>query len=185
MKLYTSSAFTMGPQSSVAGACARNGLIELANVPVHAVQLVGENLLLAAQPNDHRSAYGSVVYVVSACGRRALAVISRTVCFKAAVSKEATSAILLQDIADGIEFAKANLNQSIFNLDGAVEAARSWIRVNRSTLATSSQGSVVLLGSGRTQALCRRSEMIPTTSGKFSPLINVPQPKLVGLQFAA
>ena len=161
MKLYSTSALAINFNSTIGSACHRNGLIQITRPSLPSIHLAGENLLLPSSATDHRTAYASIAYVVSACGRKALPVISRTVWSTATVSPEGMTPSVLEDLAEGIEFAKANIADSVFTIDGAIEAARRWIREHRATMAASDKGSIVLLGSGRVQALSRATTTQP------------------------
>lgn len=187
MKVYTPSVVRFAPQSLVSSSCARLGLAEVQpSFVLPGILLRGENMLLPSRAGDSRQRYGSVLYLVSACGRKALPVVSRGAWSQALLPQAAGGHALWADLAAGVQFAAAHLAESLLTLDGAAEAARQWLKLQGAALPVGgAQGCVVLLGHGRSAALAAAQPQLPAGgSTRPQPCTRV-QHLQSGLRFAA
>jgi len=186
MKVYTPSVVRFAPQSLVSAASARLGLAEIQRPVAPAVLLRGEDVLLPSRAGDSRQRYGCVLYVVSACGRKALPVLSRGAWSQALLPQVAEGHALWADLSSGIEFAIQHLAESALTLDGAVEAARQWLKSLGAALnGGTAQGCVVLLGHGRSSAHSAALPQPPAARVSRPQTITPVQHLLSGLRFAA
>jgi len=140
----------------------QQGLLELALTAAFggdtSLLLGGENiLLLAAGQPRHR--YGCCAYVVSADGRKALPVIGCRAWFQAPLPAQAHTHPVWDDLSAGLVEAVSRLGDAMFDLNGAIVAARSWLS-RRHSEVSSHTGSALLM-SRDSHVLCAAAPTSP------------------------
>ena len=120
--------------------------------------LAGENILLpaAGQP---RQRYACCAYVVSTDGRKALPVIGCRAWFHAPLPAQPHTHPVWDDLGGGLVEAANRLGDAMFDLNGAIVAARSWMS-RRHDESAARAGSALLLGHG-THVHCAALTMTP------------------------
>jgi len=118
----------------------------------------GENILLPAAGHP-RPRYACCACVVSADGRKALPVVGCRAWFHAPLPGHAPTHPVWEDLGGGLLEATRRLDDAVFDLNGAVAAARSWV-ANRHTEVSARAGSALLVGGG-SHVLCAAAPAAP------------------------
>ena len=120
--------------------------------------LGGENILLpaAGQPR-HR--YGCCAYVVTADGRKALPVIGCRAWFQAPLPAQPHTHPVWDDLSAGLAEAVSRLGDAMFDLNGAIVAARSWLSRRHSEVSART-GSALLMSRDQ-HVLCAAAPSSP------------------------
>jgi hypothetical protein len=142
--------FTFTGTSLIAKTVPALARTDLHALPAHAVcvtdtfRLFGENVLLPAEKHP-RYRYAYTAYVVSQDGRKALPVVCCRGWFQAPLPTQAPGHPVWADLRGGLAAAAERLEVAPYDLNGAVIAARSWMR-SMDTARYERSGSEVLLG---------------------------------------
>ena len=155
----------------------REGLMVLAS-PIHphapdAIWLLGENLLLPAN-GEPRSLYTACVYVVSHYGRRALPVISCRAWSHAPLAAGNDGHVVWQELAGGIVEAAHRVTGATMEIQGAITAARGWMRRHAdTTVPVAHQGSAVLLGQHEHVLCAAAPDRMPPVSASTPQIASI------------
>lgn len=140
---------------------AQHGLLELAPpatlIDSTSFVLAGENILLSGAAHP-RLRYGCCAYIISQDGRRALPVIGCRAWLQAPLPAQPHTHPVWADLSGGLAEAASRIGDAMFDLNGAIVAARSWMS-RRHQEFTMREGSALLLAHN-THVLCAA---VPTT----------------------
>jgi len=141
----------------------------------------GENVLLPAAGHP-RNRYACCAYVVSADARKALPVVGCRAWFHAPLPAHAPTHPVWEDLGGGLLEAARRLDETAFDLEGAIVATRSWLAFRHGEVSDRA-GSALLVGPG-SHVLCAAAPAGPpphhaeARAAAFAPVPARVQPAL-------
>ena len=159
------------PRSQAPTSSARLGLFDLnASVPgqPRAEVLLGENILLPPRTPGGGGRYGCCVYLATRCGSRALPVIGCREWSRPPLPAAHDDHPMWADLRIGLEEAAQCLDTARFDLNGAVVAARAWLKSLQPAIMAR-QGSAILMGGGQPVFFPGKPKDTPPTLAALAP----------------